>query len=192
MDKKYYLLNKPFNVISQFTKENAEDITLADLNFNFPKDVYSVGRLDKDSEGLLVLTNDNVLKTKLLEPKNEHRKTYLIQVEGIPTPEAVAQLEKGVTIRIDKKDYATLPCKIKVLPEEFTVAPRNPPIRERQNIPTVWLEISLTEGKNRQVRRMCAVVGFPVLRLIRIRIGNVVLHDLAIGEVREVKRSLFN
>jgi 23S rRNA pseudouridine2457 synthase len=192
MEKRYFILNKPFDVISQFTKENLNDVTLADLGFEFPKDVYSVGRLDKDSEGLLVLTNDNQLKTRLLEPKNEHKKTYLVQVERIPTEEAMAKLREGVTITIDKKPYLTLPAKVRLLAEDFTVAPRNPPVRFRQSIPTAWLEISLSEGKNRQVRKMCASVEFPVLRLIRIRVGNIALQDLGIGEVLEVKKSLFN
>lgn len=190
MDKKYYAVHKPYNVISQFTKENHDDITLADLDFKFPTDVYPVGRLDKDSEGLLLLTNDNQLKNRLLDPKFKHMKTYWAQVENVPTKAAIAELQSGVTIRVDKKDYKTLACKAKLLPA-MEIAPRNPPIRERQNIPTAWIEITLNEGKNRQVRRMCAAVGFPVLRLIRMRIESIKLDNIGVGEILELTANEF-
>ena len=173
-----------------FTKENHDDITLADLDFKFPTDVYPVGRLDKDSEGLLLLTNDNQLKNRLLDPKFKHMKTYWAQVENVPTKAAIAELQSGVTIRVDKKDYKTLACKAKLLPT-MEIAPRNPPIRERQNIPTAWIEITLNEGKNRQVRRMCAAVGFPVLRLIRMRIESIKLDNIGVGEILELTANEF-
>jgi 23S rRNA pseudouridine2457 synthase len=160
-------------MLSQFTREG-EHPTLADLDFDFPKDVYPVGRLDADSEGLLLLTNDNFLKTKLLEPKNKHLRTYYVQVDGLVTPEACMALQKGVLIAVNGKQYRTLPAIVQPigtpdLPE------RNPPIRFRKNIPTSWLAISLYEGKNRQVRKMTAAAGFPTLRLVRWAIGKVTL-----------------
>jgi 23S rRNA pseudouridine2457 synthase len=191
-DKKYYLIHKPFNVISQFTKENHDDITLSDLGYTFPKDVYSVGRLDKDSEGLLLLTNDNKVKTTILSPKSQKSKTYWAQVENIPTPEAISKLSRGVVINVDKKDYKTLPAQVKLLTKEPKVFERDPPIRERKSIPTAWLEITLVEGKNRQVRKMCAAIGFPVLRLIRSRIATLSIADMKIGEIKELSRKELN
>jgi len=149
--------------------------------------VYPVGRLDKDSEGLLLLTDDKKLNHRLLTPKFEHRRTYWVQVERIPTETALQQFEAGVDIRINKKTYRTKPASARLftppaLPE------RDPPIRHRETVPTAWLELTLTEGKNRQVRRMCAAIGFPVLRLIRYQIENLKLPDLQIGEVWEMKQ----
>lgn len=179
----YYAIYKPYGMLSQFTKELPGQITLADLNFHFPKDVYPVGRLDADSEGLLLLTNDKAAVKKLLEPSNHVAKTYLVQVEGIPTAEAVEQLQKGVAIRVKKKLLTTRPAMVRRLSEPPQLPPRNPPVRFRRNIPDCWLEITLTEGKNRQVRKMCAAVGHPVLRLVRIAFGKWKLNDLAPGEV---------
>ncbi|WP_439557515.1 pseudouridine synthase, partial [Dyadobacter sp.] len=152
-------------MLSQFTREG-DHPTLADLDFEFAKDIYPVGRLDADSEGLLLLTNDNFLKTKLLEPRNKHTRTYYVQVEGEITAEACEQLSRGVVISINGKAYKTLPANARVI-EEPPLPERNPPIRFRKNIPTTWLALTLREGKNRQVRRMTAAVGFPTLRLAR-------------------------
>lgn len=182
--KQYFTLHKPFNYLSQFTREVPEHLTLKDL-YDFPKDVYSVGRLDRDSEGLLILTNDNFLKTRLLEPKFGHKRTYHVQVERIPTNEAIEELNKGVTIRINKKDYQTKPALAQLIEEPMDLEERDPPVRFRKSIPTAWIKLTLTEGKNRQVRRMCAAVGFPVLRLIRVGIEDLTLGDLKLGGVKE-------
>ncbi len=176
-------------MLSQFTREG-DHKTLADLEFEFPKDVYPVGRLDADSEGLLLLTNDNFLKTKLLEPRNKHKRTYYAQVEGLATSEACTELSTGVRISINGKSYLTLPAKVSLL-DEPNLPERVPPIRFRKNIPTSWLSISLHEGKNRQVRKMTAAVNFPTLRLARWAIGNIALSDYSThsfpGSVWEIK-----
>ena len=176
---RYFIVNKPYGVLSQFT-DNAGRKTLSGL-FNFPKDVYPVGRLDADSEGLLLLTNDKSLTDFLLNPHNKHEREYYIQVEGIPGEEDLEKLRGGVIISGEK----TLPAKVKKI-DEPDFQPRNPPIRERQNIPTSWLSISLIEGKNRQVRRMTASIGLPTLRLVRVRIKNIHLKKLKPGSVREL------
>lgn len=173
--------HKPYGVLCQFTGEEG-DRTLAD--FNLPKDIYAAGRLDKDSEGLLLLTNDGPFIKKLSDPKSNKEKTYWVQVEGAPSEKDLQALRKGPTI----KGYKCRPCRAKVL-SDFTWPQRNPPIRERKNIPTTWLEIVLTEGKNRQVRRMCAAVGFPCLRLIRSQLGKLELGDLPHGKWSYVKKS---
>ena len=178
----YFVIYKPYMMLCQFTPENDGDVTLADFPSNFPKNCYPVGRLDKDSEGLLLLTNDNFLKTKFLSPKKRHTKTYYAQVEGNPTNEAMEELKEGVGIKIKGKTYRTAPAKVKRIAPP-TLPERNPPIRHRANIPTSWLAITLTEGKNRQVRRMCAAVGFPVLRLVRYGLGELMLKDIDWKEV---------
>ena len=183
---RYFLIYKPFGMLSQFSQEGGH-ATLADLDFIFPKDIYPVGRLDADSEGLLLLTNDNYLKTKLLEPRNKHSRTYYVQVEGNITEEVCASLSSGVKISINGKAYQTLPAKVFPI-EEPQVPERNPPIRFRKNIPTSWISIQLTEGKNRQVRKMTSAVGFPTLRLVRVRVGNVHLGDLQPGNVQETEQ----
>ena len=171
----YFLIYKPFGMLSQFTREG-EHATLADLGFDFPKDVYPVGRLDADSEGLLLLTNDNLLKTKLLEPRNKHKRTYYVQVEGNITEEACVAMRAGVKISINGKSYLTLPAE--AFPIEIPILPeRNPPIRVRKSIPDSWVSITLREGKNRQVRKMTAAVNFPTLRLVRWAIGSVSFAD---------------
>lgn len=185
---KYYLIYKPFGTICQFSKEG-DHPTLAEMGFLFPKDVYPVGRLDTNSEGLLLLTNDKSVNSLLLDPKNAHERSYWAQVEGAATDEAANQLVKGVEISVDGKAYKTLPCKAHVLREEPTLPERNPPIRFRANIPTSWIELTLHEGKNHQVRKMCAKVGFPVLRLVRVRIGQLFVFDMQPGEVRELTRN---
>jgi len=173
-------------MLSQFSREG-DHPTLADLDFEFPKDVYPVGRLDADSEGLLLLTNDNFFKTRLLDPKRRHFRTYYVQVEGEITDEACEQLASGVTISINGKKHQTLPAHARPIAEP-DLPERNPPIRFRKNIPTSWLSLSLHEGKNRQVRRMTAAVGFPTLRLVRWSIGDFELGTMLPGEVKDVER----
>jgi 23S rRNA pseudouridine2457 synthase len=185
---RYFLIYKPFNMLSQFSKEGTH-ATLADLDFVFPKDVYPVGRLDADSEGLLILTNDATLNHRLLNPQFKHKRTYYVQADGQITPEAAQTLTKGVAISIDGKTHKTLPANAQILDGEPIIPNRNPPIRFRKNIPTSWLSLTLHEGKNRQVRRMTAAVGFPTLRLVRWAIENVLLGDMQVGEVREVEKA---
>ena len=169
--------HKPYGVLSQFTKEEPEHHTLAE--FGFPKNVYPIGRLDWDSEGLLLLSDEKTWNDLLRNPQHGHVRTYHAQVEGIATAEAVEKLKKGVLIQGRK----TLPCHAKLLGEP-DYPPRKPPIRFRLSVPTSWVELKLTEGKNRQVRRMTAAVGFPTLRLIRTSIGNWQLGDLPLGKWR--------
>ena len=176
-------------MLSQFSKERPEQSTLADLG-PFPPDVYPVGRLDKDSEGLLLLTNDKALNNRLLNPKYRHQRTYWVEVEKIPDAKALRQLSEGVTIRINKKDYRTLPAEARLLEEVPELPERNPPVRFRKNIPTGWLEMTLVEGKNRQVRRMCAKVGYPTLRLVRVQIEQLEMGGLQPGEFREIEQSI--
>ena len=174
-------------MLSQFSREG-NNTALADLKFNFPKDAYPVGRLDSDSEGLLLLTNDKSINHKLLDPKFRHNRTYLAQVEGIFSEEAKRKIEKGVSISVEGKSYNTLPCKSEIINEPDNLPERNPPIRFRKNIPTSFVKISLHEGKNRQVRKMTAAVGFPTLRLIRVAIEKIELGNLKPGEVGEIKK----
>src|SRR5438270_9936674 len=185
---RYYIAYKPYLMLCQFTPEEDDDITLSDLAFSFPPDVYPAGRLDKDSEGLLLLTNDNLLKTKYLDPKNKTPKTYLAQLEGSITDEAMHQLEKGVTINVGGKHYSSLPARVSRIKEPSGLPERYPPIRFRKEQPTSWIEITIVEGKNRQIRKMTAKVGFPTLRLIRIAIGSLRLTDLQPGLVKEIAR----
>lgn len=168
--------HKPYGVLCQFTPDLPGQRTLAE--FGFPEGVYPVGRLDMDSEGLLLLSDEPGFNNRLLDPKTAHPRTYLAQVEGTPTPEAVATLRHG---GIPIQGYRTRPCLARVLEVEPVVAPRDPPVRFRQAIPTAWLELQLIEGKNRQVRRMTAAVGFPTLRLIRLSIGQLDSAGLAQG-----------
>lgn len=179
----YYLVYKPYLTISQFTPEVVGDNTLSDLGFEFPKDCYSVGRLDKDSEGLLLISNDNYLKTKFLSPTSNHAKTYYVQVEGEIDESASEKLRNGVDITVNGSKYRTLPAKVQKLSAEPSLPPRNPPIRFRANIPTSWIAVSIREGKNRQVRKMCAAVGFPVLRLVRYAMEDLDLSEIVDGKV---------
>lgn len=174
--------HKPFGVISQFTPDGSNRPTLAE--FGFPPEVYPIGRLDGDSEGLLLLSDEPGLNIRLLHPSRRHRRVYWAEVERIPAPDALAQLERGVVIR----GHKTLPARARLIAEPepnqpfaFPPPPRNPPIRFRKNVPTAWLELELVEGKNRQVRHMTAAVGHPTLRLIRVRIGGYMLGDLQPG-----------
>lgn len=161
------LFYKPYDVLCQFTNPDGLPCqTLKDF-IDLPE-IYSVGRLDRDSEGLLLLTSDGALKHRLTDPKFQHPRTYWVQVERVPDDAALEQLRRGVTI---KGGYRTRPAQVNLLREEPALPPREPPIRFRKNVPTAWLELTLTEGKNRQVRRMTAVVGFPTLRLVRSAIA---------------------
>ncbi len=171
------------------TQFSGEDFTLASLG-DFPKEVYPVGRLDKDSEGLLLLTDDKALNHQLLNPRFGHQRTYYVQVEGIPTPEALAQLQQGVTIQVDGKSYRTKPALVKLLDPAPILPERNPPIRYRAAIPDCWLALTLIEGKNRQVRKMTAAVGFPTLRLVRFSMEKITLDGMDAGEVRELSQEL--
>lgn len=174
---KLVLFNKPFDVLSQFTDDNHR-ATLANY-LNIP-DIYPAGRLDRDSEGLLLLTDDGKLQQQIANPKHKMEKTYWAQVEGEITQAALMQLETGVVL----KDGKTKPASAKSLVPP-TLWPRTPPIRERKNLPTSWLELTITEGRNRQVRRMTAAVGYPTLRLIRVKIGQWSLGSLLPGEYEE-------
>ena len=185
---RYFLFYKPFQVLSQFSAEGNKK-TLADYLKNIPKDIYPVGRLDFDSEGLLLLSNDKKLTQYLLEPRNKHQRTYYVQVEGIITEEAIEKLNRGVNISVDGQQYKTLPAHASVLAEAPQLPERNPPFRFRQNIPTTWISLSLIEGKNRQVRKMTAAVGFPTLRLVRYSIGDITISGWESGTCKEVKET---
>lgn len=183
----YFVIYKPYDVLSQFTKEVPEHKTLADF-YQFPETVYPVGRLDKDSEGLLILTDDNQFKTKLLDPEKHHKRTYLVQVEGEPDEKAVESLSKGVLIQVNKTNYKTRPAIVRLLKFPPDLPDRDPPIRFRKSVPTSWLQIILEEGKNRQIRKMCAKVGYPVLRLVRTHIGTLSLNQMQPGQFQELKK----
>ncbi|MDH5189689.1 MAG: pseudouridine synthase [Gammaproteobacteria bacterium] len=173
------LFNKPYDVLCQFTDSDGRK-TLADY---IPvHEVYAAGRLDKDSEGLVLLTGDGKLQSRIAHPKHKLWKTYWVQVEGVPDTEAIKQLTSGVRL----KDGMTKPARVKVIEQPAMIWSRNPPIRFRKNIPDSWLELSIREGKNRQVRRMTAAIGHPTLRLIRYSIGNLTIKNLAPGEWCEV------
>jgi 23S rRNA pseudouridine2457 synthase len=175
--------NKPFAVLSQFSSDQSPNRTLAE--FGFPPDVYPVGRLDADSEGLLILSDEPEWNARLLRPGQGHEREYWVQVEGVATPEKLQRLSSGVVIQ----GRATLPSVARALQPAPDFPPRNPPIRSRQTVPDCWLSIILREGRNRQVRRMTAAVGLPTLRLVRVRIGKLELKDLAPGDWRKVQPS---
>ncbi len=183
MPYQYILFYKPYDVLSQFTDEDPTTATRKTLKdfISIPL-VYPVGRLDRDSEGLLLLTNDNFVKHRLIDPKFAHPRTYWVQVEKIPDETALKQLSLGVQL----SDYRTKPAQVKLLSTEPSLPPRDPPIRFRKTIPTAWLELTLTEGRNRQVRKMTAAVGFPTLRLVRVAIANLTLNGLEPGEWRDL------
>ena len=173
---RYILFHKPYGVLSQFTPEDGAK-SLAE--FNLPPDIYPAGRLDKDSEGLLLLTDDGPLIEKLLNPRNEKPKTYWALVERIPSESELEKIE----------DYVTRPCEVKILDPQPEVPPRDPPVRFRKTVQDIWIEITIVEGKNRQVRKMTAAIGHPTLRLIRKKILNLELENISPGEWREIKKS---
>jgi len=175
---RYIIFYKPYGVLSQFTRAHAHG-SLAD--FGLPSGVYAAGRLDADSEGLLFITDDGVLQSRIAEPKHKTPKIYLAQVERLITPEALEKLRNGLMLR----DGPTLPCGARAI-EEPPLPPRDPPIRFRKSVPVSWVRIELKEGRNRQVRRMLAAVGFPVLRLVRSAIGPLTSEGLAPGQWREL------
>jgi 23S rRNA pseudouridine2457 synthase len=180
---RYILFFKPYQVLCQFSGEG----TTLSSGFNLPADVYPAGRLDKDSEGLMILSDDGPFIQRLTHPRFEKKKTYWAQVEGIPEQKSIEQFRKGLQI----KDYRTKPCQAKLIQPDLEIPDRNPPIRYRKNIPTTWMEIALSEGKNRQVRRMTAAIGHPTLRLIRVGIGRIHWQNyhLVPGEWREITAS---
>jgi 23S rRNA pseudouridine2457 synthase len=179
----YILFYKPFDVLCQFSGEGPT------LKHYVPiENIYAAGRLDQDSEGLLLLTSDGSLQHRLTDPKFEHPRTYWAQVEGTPDEKALQRLAAGVTIR----DYRSRPARVRLLSQEPALPPRDPPIRYRKSVPTAWLEITLTEGRNRQVRRMTAAVGHPTLRLVRVAIGDLRLRGLEPGQWRELTGAEIN
>ncbi|MDB6016846.1 MAG: pseudouridine synthase [Pedosphaera sp.] len=172
--------HKPYGVISQFTPDGSPNRTLAE--FGLPKGVYPIGRLDADSEGLLLLSDEAELNERLLHPRQAHGRIYWAQVENIPALASLRQMEQGIMVQNRK----TLPCHAWLLEPQPEMAPRVPSIRERKSIPTAWIGLELVEGKNRQVRRMTATIGHPTLRLVRVRIGNFELGGLAMGQWKEL------
>jgi 23S rRNA pseudouridine2457 synthase len=182
---RYFAAYKPYGVICQFTPEQPGQITLADV-FDLPPGVYPLGRLDQDSEGLLLLSDDPALNHRLLDPKYRHRRSYWAQVEGIPDEAVLQKLRDGVEISVNSARYRTLPAQAELLESPPPLPERHPPVRFRRAIPTAWLRLTLTEGKNRQVRRMCAAAGCPVLRLVRQAIEALELGDLPPGGLREI------
>jgi 23S rRNA pseudouridine2457 synthase len=190
---RYFIVYKPYLVHSRFssagwTGHGEPPKTLHDF-FSVPLDVYPVGRLDHDSEGLLLLSNDAALNHRLLDPAFQHEREYWVQVEGDITQQAIDHLQEGVSIRVDTKLYHTCPCQAGIFAQPPALPERNPPIRERKSIAAPWIHITLTEGKNRQVRRMTAAVGHPTLRLVRYRIGGINLGNMLPGDIKELSRN---
>ena len=176
----YIAFNKPFRVLSQFSPEENKK-TLADFFPGIAKNIYPVGRLDFDSEGLLLLTDDKSLTHLLLDPTQNHPRTYMVQVDGAITPSAVEKLQSGVDINIDGRIHHTKKATAKIVGSPAWIWDRDPPVRFRKEIPTSWLQLTLTEGKNRQVRKMTTAVGFPTLRLIRCAIGKLTVDGIPPG-----------
>lgn len=170
--------NKPYGVLSQFTGDGSPNRPLAE--FGFPKNVYAIGRLDADSEGLLLLSDEARWNDRLLNPRHAHEREYWVQVEKIPSREALDKMQCGLVIQ----GHQTLPCRAGLLEPQPVMPPRNPPIRFRKSVPDCWIGLELVEGKNRQVRRMTAAIGHPTLRLVRVRIGNFWLGNLPPGQWR--------
>jgi len=190
---RYFIVYKPYLTHTRFstpegTGSDEPVKTLRDF-FSVPKDVYPVGRLDHDSEGLLLLSSDPALNHRLLDPAFQHEREYWVQVEGDINQQAIDQLQKGVSIQVDGKQYQTRPCQAGLFSQLPALPERNPPIRERKAIAAPWIHITLTEGKNRQVRRMTAAVGHPTLRLVRYRIGDISLGNMLPGNIKELSRN---
>lgn len=183
---RYFIIHKPYGMLSQFSSEHGKTC-LANLDYKFPRDVYPVGRLDQDSEGLLLLTNDKSINQELLAPEKNHSKTYLVQVEGLATNESLKALETGVDIKAKGVTHYTAPATIKIVKKPDWIEQRKPPVNETKT--TSWIEISITEGKNRQVRKMTAAAGFPTLRLLRISIESLLVDGLEQGRVMELSRN---
>ncbi|MGI0486120.1 pseudouridine synthase [Pantanalinema rosaneae CENA516] len=181
---RYLLFYKPYNVLCQFTDDSppAQSPRQTLKDYIAVPNVYPVGRLDQDSEGLMLLTNHGALQHRLIDPKFQHPRTYWVQVERMPDDLALQHLRQGVVIQ----GYRTRPAQVTLLSEDPPLPPRDPPIRYRKQVPTAWLEITLTEGRNRQVRRMTAAVGFPTLRLVRVRIANLAIAGLSPGQWRDL------
>ena len=184
---RYFIAYKPYQTLSQFTSTESDKRTLADF-FHVPRNVYPVGRLDEDSEGLLILTNDKKLNHRLLNPEFDHEREYWVQVEGEITDEAVMQMQQGLQLNIKSEIHHTKTSAVQIFDEPPKVAERNPPVRYRKNISTSWIKIILKEGKNRQVRKMTAAVGFPTLRLIRYRIEKIELQQMKPGDIIELSQ----
>ncbi len=182
---RYFVIYKPFGILSQFSGEEDTLKSVAD----FPKEVYPVGRLDKDSEGLLLITDDKALNHYLLNPQFGHKRCYVAQVEGVPEEENIQQLEKGVDIKVEGKVYHTKPAKAELKINAPELPERDPPIRYRKSVPDSWLALTLIEGKNRQVRKMTAAVGHPTLRLVRWSMENLDIKGFEVGEVREFEQT---
>ncbi|MFY0600617.1 MAG: pseudouridine synthase [Cyclobacteriaceae bacterium] len=184
---KYFIIHKPFKVLSQFSDENG-NLGLGSI-FDLPKDVYPVGRLDLDSEGLLILTNDKSLNNKLLNPVNKHERVYLAEIEGVPDESALTEFRNGLEININGKKHKTLPAVVRIVtnPE---LKERNPPVNYKKHPVRSWVEIKLTEGKNRQVRKMTAAIGHPTLRLLRIGVEDVNLFPLQSGEITQMSEKV--
>ena len=184
---RYFIINKPCKILSQYTDE-AGNKGLGSI-FKIPKDIYSVGRLDLDSEGLLILTNDKKLNYALLNPEKEHKRTYHVEVEGIPSPSTLNALSDGLSIIIDGKPYQTKKAEVRVL-IDYQLTERTPPVNRIKHPETSWIELILTEGKNRQVRKMTAKVGHPTLRLLRVAIEDLVLHPLMPGQIVMISKKV--
>lgn len=180
----YFKIYKPFQVLSQFSKEENKPV-LSDF-FTLPKDVYPVGRLDFDSEGLLLLTNNKQLNHRLLNPQFQHKRCYWVQVDGAITLTAINEMKNGIDINIDGKIYRTKKMNAEIFAIDPTVPLRIPPIRFRKEIPAPWISLELTEGKNRQVRKMTAKIGYPTLRLIRFSIENITIEGMQPGDIIEL------
>jgi 23S rRNA pseudouridine2457 synthase len=174
--------HKPYGVLSQFTPDGSANRTLAE--FDFPRGVYPIGRLDADSEGLLLLSDEGALTQELLHPTRQHARVYWAQVERVPDAAALRELERGVVVQ----EQRTRPCRAELLEPQPEIAPRDPPIRFRKSVATCWLRLELIEGRNRQVRRMTAAIGHPTLRLMRVQIGEFRMGDLEPGKWRELTR----
>jgi 23S rRNA pseudouridine2457 synthase len=187
-ETEYFIVYKPYGVLSQFTPEKSGDLTLAHL-YEFPTDVYPIGRLDKDSEGLLILTNDKSLNSIILNPAQKTLKVYHVLVEGIPTPDFILNMVSGVEINAEGKIHTGKAKEVKILKLPPDLPERVPPVRTRKTITDSWISVTLEEGKNRQIRKMCAKLGYPVLRIVRIQVGKCRLDRMRPGDVVQVSKS---